>query len=68
MFQINSEYKKIVDEKKFILNLQIKKAIYSMIESRLLWYELYVSILKELGFKLYPYGMFVANKTINGKQ
>ena len=39
-----------------------------MIESALLWYELYVSVLKELGFKLNPYYIFVANKTINGKQ
>ena len=48
--------------------LRIRKAIYGMIESALLWYDLFVSVLKEMGFVLNPYDMCVANKTINGKQ
>ena len=39
-----------------------------MIESALLWYDLFVSVLKDMGFVLNPYDMCVANKMINGKQ
>ena len=39
-----------------------------MIESALLWYDLFVSALKGMGFVLDPYDMCVTNKTINGKQ
>ena len=39
-----------------------------MIDSALLWYELYVSVLKYMGFQLNTYDMCVANKDINGKQ
>ena len=40
MCEINEEYKKIVIEEngKFVLYLQVKKAIYCMIKSTLLWY------------------------------
>ena len=44
-----------------------RKAIYGMIESALLWYDLFVSVLKDMGFILNPYDMCVANKTINGE-
>ena len=39
-----------------------------MVDSDLLWYELYVSVLKYMGFQLNTYDMCVANKDINGKQ
>ena len=39
-----------------------------MIESALLWYEIYVSLRKDMGFQLNTYYMCVANKNINGKQ
>ena len=39
-----------------------------MVDSALLWYELYVSVLKYMGFQLNTYDMCVANKDINGKQ
>ena len=39
-----------------------------MIGSALLWYVLFVRVLKDMGFVLNPYNMCVANKTINGKQ
>lgn len=51
-----------------VLYLQVKMVIYGMIDSALLWYELYVRVLKELDFELNPYDMYVANRTINGKQ
>ena len=48
--------------------LRIRKAIYGMVESAFLWYDLFISVLKDMGFVLNPYDMCVANKTINGKQ
>ena len=51
-----------------VLYLRIRKAIYGMIESALLWYDLFVSVLKDMGFVLNPYDMCVAKKTINVKQ
>ena len=48
--------------------LRIIKSIYGMIESALLWYELYLSVLKDMEFQLNPYDMCVVNKKINGKQ
>ena len=51
-----------------VLYLRIKKAIYRMIKSALLWYDLYVSVLEGMGFVLNPYNMCVANKTIDRKQ
>jgi len=39
-----------------------------MIESALLWYELYVTVLLKDGFELNEYDKCVANKVINGKQ
>ena len=39
-----------------------------MIESALLWYQLYVKILMDMGFILNPYDPCVANKIIDNKQ
>ena len=48
--------------------LRIRKAIYGIIESALILYDLFFSVLKDMGFVLNPYGICVATKTINGKQ
>ena len=37
-------------------------------KSALLWYELFTTTLKDMGFELNPYDECVANKMINGKQ
>lgn len=39
-----------------------------MIESALLWYEMYVTVLLDEGFVIIEYDKCVANKVINGKQ
>ena len=39
-----------------------------MIEAALLWYKLYVSVLKDVGSELDPYNMCIAKKFINEKQ
>ena len=70
MCKVNPEYTEYVrtENGKKVLDLQVKKAIYGMIELALLWYELYTSVMTELGFELNPYDLCVANKIINGKQ
>ena len=70
MCEINSEYIPAVrnEKEQKVLYLRVRKAIYGMIESALLWYELYTSVLMDMGFKLNPYDHCVANKIINGKQ
>ena len=37
-----------------VLFLRIRKAIYGIIESALLWCDLFVSVLKDMGFVLNP--------------
>ena len=70
MCDVNPEFKQDVrhENGRKVLYVQINKAIYGMIESALLWYELYVTILLEEGFELNMYDKCVANKIINGKQ
>ena len=68
--EVNPEYRqhvRIVNGKK-ILYVKILRAIYGCIESAMLWYNLYVKTLKDMGFELNPYDKCTANKIINGKQ
>ena len=41
--------------------------MYGCIKSNLLWYNLNIKVLKDIGFKVNIYDRCVANKTINGK-
>ena len=70
MYEVNPEFKQDVryEHGKKVLYVQVNKAIYGMIESALLWYELYVTVLLKDGFELNEYDKCVANKVINGKQ
>ena len=70
MCEVNPEYKKyvkVIGGKK-LLYLRVLRAIYGCIESALLWYNLFSSILVQMGFTLNPYDKCVANKMVNGKQ
>ena len=51
-----------------ILYAQLEKALYGCVQSALLWYKLYLSTLKDMGFELNSYNICVANKKIEGKQ
>ena len=51
-----------------VLYVRLVKAIYGCVKSALLWYDLFYSHLKEMGFVLNPYDSCVANCDINGKQ
>ena len=70
MCKVNPQYLKYVsyENGKKVLYLKILKAIYGMIESALLWYELYSTMLVKMGFKINPYNKCVANKIIDGTQ
>ena len=53
---------------KKVLYLRILKALYGCIESALLWYNTYTSVLQKMGFELNRVDPCVANKNINGRQ
>ena len=69
VFDINPDYKNNVRFKNIrnTLHICIIKVIYVMIESVLLWYEIYISVRKDMGFQLNPYYMCVANMDIKRK-
>ena len=48
--------------------MKVLRAIYGCLESVMLWYNLYVTTSKGMGFELNPYNLCVANKIINRKQ
>ena len=50
------------------LYVRLIKALYGCVKSALLWYELFVSNLQEMGFTLNPYDQCIANCMIDGKQ
>ena len=68
--EINLEYRehvRVVNGRK-VLYVKFLRAIYGCIESAMLWYNLYVNTLKDMGFELDPYDRCTANKLINDKQ
>jgi hypothetical protein len=58
----------VIEKGQRVLYVQLDKALYGFVQSALLWYELYSSTLKDMGFILNPYDLCVANVTINEKQ
>ena len=68
MCEVNPEYKPYVwyeNGKKFIY-VNVMRAIYGCIEYALLWYNLYVNTLKDLGFIINTCDRCVAKKMIDG--
>ena len=64
MCDINPGYKKNIwfkDGRK-MLYLHILKAIYGMVEYDLLWYDIYMSVIKDMRFHINTYVMCVTNK------
>ena len=68
--QLDSSLRKFVVKEKGrkVLYTQLDKALYGCVQSALLWYELYSTTLLEMGFKINPYDLCVANANIDGKQ
>ena len=51
-----------------MLYVKLRKALYGTLQAALLFWELLLNTLKELGFKVNDYDQCLANKTINGRQ
>ena len=70
MCSVNKEFTShvICEGKTKVLYMKVLRAIYGFLESTMLWYNIYVTTLKGMGFELIPYDLCVANKIINGKQ
>jgi hypothetical protein len=68
--EMNPKHKSfvIIENGEQILYVRLIKAIYGCVESALLWYELFSSILQQMGFVLNPYDPCVENCQIEGKQ
>jgi hypothetical protein len=68
--KLNPEHMKfvVIENGVKVLYVRLIKAIYGCVKSALLWYELFHSTLKEMGFVLNPYDPCIANCTIDGKQ
>jgi Reverse transcriptase (RNA-dependent DNA polymerase)/Zinc knuckle len=67
---VNPEYRSYVfyENGVPVLIVQLVKALYGCVQSALLWYNLFVSTLLDIGFVLNPYDPCVANCEIHGKQ
>jgi len=52
---------------KRVLYMQLIKALYRCVQSALLWYKLFSTMLVDLGIELNPYDLCVANAIIDGK-
>ncbi|CAJ1937210.1 unnamed protein product, partial [Cylindrotheca closterium] len=61
------EFVTVVEGKK-VLYVQLDRALYGCVKSSMLWYELYSETLMDMGFKLNPYDLCVANCDIDGMQ
>ena len=70
MCDVNPSYKEYVTHQRGqpVLYLRLAKALYGCVKSAMLWYKLFTSTLRKLGFKLNPYDSCVANAMIKGKQ
>ena len=68
--EVNPEYEKFMkyEKGKKVLYVLILKAVYVMIESALIWYDFFSTTLSDLGFKLNPYEICIANKLIDEHQ
>lgn len=68
MVDVHPEFKEDVRFKngKKVLYVQVLKALYGMIKSALLWYDLYLTVLKKEGFEINNIDKCIAQKYING--
>jgi len=57
-----------IKQGKSVLYIQLHKALYSMLQAALLFWQLLLSKLQEWGFTINPYDWCIANKEIHGRQ
>ena len=58
----------VIENGQKVLYVQLLKALYGCVQSALLWYELFTSVMVDIGFVLNPYDSCVANCMIDGHQ
>ena len=58
----------VIENGQKVLYVQLLKALYGCVTSALLWYDLFTSVLTQIGFTLNPYDACVANAIIDGSQ
>ena len=51
-----------------VLYVQLLKALYGCVVSALLWYELFLGYLKEMGFEINSYESCIEKRSIDKKQ
>ena len=51
-----------------VIYVEVLRALYSMLESALIWYQRFWNDLEKIGFEFNPHDGCVANRTINDKQ
>ena len=70
MCDVNNRYRNFLttEHDKPVLYLRLARALYGCVKSAMLWYQLFTTTRKSLGFKLNPYYTCVANATICRKQ
>ena len=56
------------ENNQMVVYLKVKKAIYGLIQSALLFYNKLRRDLESIGFKINPYDPCIANRIVNGKQ
>jgi hypothetical protein len=68
--QLNAKHRRcvVIENGEPVLYVRLIKAIYGCVKSALLWYKLFSTALKDMGFALNPYDQCVANCEIGGKQ
>jgi len=66
--KMNLKYEKYVITESGRKYVQLLKALYGCVVSALLWYELFLGYLTEMGFEISPYDSCIANKIIDKKQ
>ena len=70
MCDVNPDFKNYVvqEGKNRVLYMQLNKALYGCLKSATIWYDTYITTLKDMGFKINPYDQCVANAEIEGSQ
>ena len=58
----------VIENGKRVMYLQLLKALYGCVKAALIWYTLFCTVLKDMGFILNPYDKCVANKMVNKSQ
>ena len=70
MCEVNTDYKPYIQYRKGkkVIYVKVLREIYGLIESNLLWYNVYTNTLKYLGFSINTYDICTANNIIDVKQ